>query len=128
MSVGDVSRFDFPVRSNNDLFQPFRFEDENGNPIDITGASFRMSIIEGVAGATPLVTLTSPAEIQITDAPNGLFDVSLSNARLVAEVLNASAQDAGSFEYDLVFISSGGIATTLFEGTITVQRGITPLI
>lgn len=117
MAAGVVS---FTLAQNGDFIQPLVWKDANGNPIDLTGYTAKMSIGDRrppvvtyytilstgmnpgitLGGDTGIITLTIPVDI--------VQDFSFVNA-----------------VYDLLLTSPSDITTPLLQGNIIIAPGVT---
>jgi len=86
-----------------------RVTDDYNKPVDLTGASVRFTVRKKVDGAKLIAKSSSnPAEIEITDAANGIFKIYLKPA-------DTKAMRPGGYLYDVeVTLSSGDVHTVVF--------------
>jgi len=106
-------------RGNNRVFSLAVQRD--GRPLDISGATFRFLVRKSVGDApsAAVITKTTGAGLAISDAPNGIVDITFvpsdTNPLYAPQVLI----------FDIEMTLSGEI-TTPVQGTLLVQRTITP--
>lgn len=95
-------------------------KDENGNAVDITGASIKFSVKERIGDASYVFQKTSAqsSEITITDAANGEYEVYIVPA-------NTQNLDIVSYQYDSELIVATGEVYTIVRGEFTVLAEIT---
>ena len=103
------------LKDNESLYRTFQYKSDDV-PVNITGASFKMHIKES-GGA---LALDASSFITITDAVNGKFELNIPQATIAANLTTGT-----SYDYSMLYISSGGIHKELFTGTVLVSDGIT---
>jgi hypothetical protein len=109
-------RVNIDIATNEDLRQPFALTDGVDQPIDITGATIEMEI-EQIDGPDRLELTTANTRIVVLDAAAGEFEIAVPAAVIV--VLTP-----GVYRHDLV-LKQAGRAQRIFEGTLTLSRGVT---
>lgn len=106
---------DFETANNEDFRYAFAIADEDGVPVDLTGASFRMDIETG-AGADVLTLSTSNGRV-VLDAPAGRIDLVVPAAVMAALKANFHAHD--------MLMTLGGQTTRLWAGNFSILQGVT---
>lgn len=104
----------------------------DGNPVDITGNTFRMQV-RSYAGApgSPLVDLATVSSgtvqgIFILNQVGGMFAVRISQATLAAMPQVVPAPMPSAFSYDIVIFDSGNNALgPVMQGNFTLYEGVT---
>jgi hypothetical protein len=106
---------DFSRKRGDTFSLSFTVQDSSGTAIDITGASFKLTINQD---AQPEDTTNQLAQLigVIVDAANGIvrFDPDATSVGTV-----------GVFFYDVEMTDSGGKVRTLTDGTWTIVQDIT---
>jgi hypothetical protein len=71
--------------SDADFYRGFSYQDINGNPIDLTGSTMHMGVRKDANDVAEVLLLTTDygGGITITDPPNGLFTVWITQAQLM---------------------------------------------
>lgn len=93
-------------------------QNDYGEPIDLTGHSFRMQVRATVEAASPVIELTTGnGRIPIDDAEAGKFTILLS-------ATETAGLTAGFYVYDLEWVR-GSEVERLFEGQLEVSREVT---
>ena len=111
--------------SNNDFVLSFTLYDDDATPVtvlDITGASLTWALSHSLSANNPnktplLIKSTAAGGITITDAPNGLVSVTISDAD--TEFLR------GTFYHELELTDTSGNKSVQATGTITLLRNVT---
>lgn len=108
---------DITTQSDADFICPFVLVDASKAPINLTGFALWMGVREKAADTDePLRLSTATGEIVITDAPNGKFTVTISQARL-------ARLPAGSYVHSLIRQSGAGPKIPCWTGTLTHTPG-----
>lgn len=108
--------FNFPDHTKDDTFEGVEFIlEENGSPIDLTGASIRMMLKLTPQDDAALTVFTPSDGLTITDAVNGIFQFD-------EQVISV---DAGEYFYDIEVTDSGGKVTTYVSGRWIICQDIT---
>lgn len=93
------------------------WNDDDGDPINLTGYSAAMQVRQTYKSTTPVVSVSSGSGITLGGALG-----------TVAVQVSATTTDdikAGRYVYDLELTSAGGEVTRLIEGTLTVTPEVT---
>ena len=106
---------DFSIDENATFGFALTYEDSNGDPVNLTGYSARLSIAADY-DTDPVLALTQAAGITITPL-TGRLDIAVTPAQTL--LLPSKGV------YDLVIQSGSGVVTRLIEGTIKVNKGVT---
>ena len=108
--------FNFPDTTKDDTFEGVEFVlEENGSPVDLTGASIRM-MLKLTVGASPALTVSTPSSgLTITNASGGVFEFD-------EQIISV---DAGNYLYDIEVTDSGGDITTYVAGNWVICPDIT---
>ena len=99
-----------------------KWQDPDGNPIDLTGYRIRMQIRQTPGSASTLLSFDS------SSLTTGQTIGSLDSAGVIDLELSAALTAALSFtlaEWDLTATSAGGEVTRLVEGKASVSPGVT---
>ena len=96
------------------------YADPNGVPIDLDGSTIRMDVRAKPDSTSTLFSLSSPSNgIVITDAPNGVFTITITDEQTSAP----SAPIDGV--YDVVVEDSAGAKSRILEGRALFTVGVT---
>jgi hypothetical protein len=109
--------------SDADFVGAFAYQQVGGAPIDLTGMALRMMVRRHAADATALIELsTANGLIEITDAPNGKFQITIPLSAL-------STLQAGDYEHSLIQTYSASTAPLtrddIWRGALTHAIGPT---
>jgi len=94
------------------------YRDNNGNAIDLTGASAKMQVRDGKGGAKLAVTLTSPSGGIVIDPTNGRLTIKMTPTQTNKLFYPKSS-------YDVMVVDSNGNKIKLLEGFMTLNRSVT---
>lgn len=108
------------ARTNADWSRAFVYQDTAGNPIDITGATFKMTVRKRADTAEALVVSTPDKGIKLTTPAAGKFSVKLSQSQL-------NSLGPGEFVHDLIAVFPSGSIEPIWEGTLVNVQGVTRL-
>ena len=108
----------FEVDQNATFCFIVEYKDNNGNAIDLTGASAKMQVRDTKGGAKLAVTLTSPSGGIVLDAPNGKLTIKLTPTQTSKLFYPKSS-------YDIMVIDSNANKIKLLEGFMTLNRSVT---
>lgn len=90
----------------------------DGIPVNLTGYTIKSSVTRSI-GSTPIYTMqSSNGGVAITNAASGQFSLTLASSV-------TSSWTKGNLAYDVLATSPGGVATTVFGGTMTVKDVVT---
>jgi hypothetical protein len=103
--------------SDADFYRGFAYQDINGVGIDLTDSQLRMGVRKNVEDVTELLLLTTDygGGISITDPPNGLFTVWITQEQL----LNLPPD---TYVHSLIR-DFGPLHLEMWSGTITHEAG-----
>jgi hypothetical protein len=105
------------TQNDADWIRQFAYQTVSGVPIDLTGNKMRMGVRRHAEDvAEQLLLTTENSGITITDAPNGLFTVWISQDQLVRLQL-------GDYDHSLVRLPSTGMQLRIWSGLLTVNAG-----
>jgi len=93
---------------------------KNGDSVDITGATFTLTVKWNVVDAGSIFTCTLGDGITVVDAPTGIIDITISSAKTSA----LPPYDL-ILPYDLQMIESSGDVSTVLLGNLTIRPDIT---
>lgn len=113
-----INKKTFTIRIGNDFQKLLEIKDSNDVAIDVTGYSFKMDIRKCKNDADVILSLTSPIDIDVSDAVNGNIVISISDT----VTLNLNE---GNAVYDLQWTTDLGIITTILEGNIQILETVT---
>ena len=108
----------FEVDQNATFRFVVEYKDDNGNAIDLTGASAKMQIRDTKGGAKLAVTLTSPSGGITIDGVDGKLTIKMTPTQTNKLFYPKSS-------YDLMVIDSNGNKIKLLEGFMTLSRSVT---
>ena len=94
------------------------YEDPEGDPIDLTGASAKMQVRDTKGGTKLAFTLTSPSGGITIDAPNGKLTVKMTPTQTNKLFYPKSS-------YDIMVTDSNSNKIKLLEGFLTLSRSVT---
>jgi hypothetical protein len=108
----------FEVDQNATFSFVLEYKDDNGNAIDLTGASAKMQVRDTKGGAKLAVTLTSPSGGIVIDQPNGKLTIKMTPTQTNKLFYPKSS-------YDVMVVDSNGNKIKLLEGFMTLNRSVT---
>jgi hypothetical protein len=108
----------FEVDQNATFSFVLEYKDDNGNAIDLTGASAKMQVRDTKGGAKLAVTLTSPSGGIVIDPVNGKLTIKMTPTQTNKLFYPKSS-------YDLMVVDSNGNKIKLLEGFMTLNRSVT---
>jgi hypothetical protein len=108
----------FEVDQNATFSFVLEYKDNNGNAIDLTGASAKMQVRDTAGGTKLAVTLTSPSGGITIDPTNGKLTVKLTPTQTTKLFYPKSS-------YDIMLVDSNANKTKLLEGFMTLSRSVT---
>lgn len=106
-------RFEF--RNNIDFIHTFRWIDDNGDPVDLSGSSLRLHVKRKASDAKPVLELSSE---------NGLATLTAGEINVFTLKFPRYSLPPGNYVFDLKRIVSGE-HLPLAEGEIQVAAGVT---
>lgn len=104
------------TQSDADFNRNFTYKTSGGAPIDITGKTFRMSLRKTAADEEVDLALVMNDGITISDAPNGVFNITIPQAKLAKLPPN-------TYVHSLIMTESGGAQTLIWNGTLIHSAG-----
>ncbi len=110
---------DIPIEQGATFTLDISVTDENGDAIDLTGYTARMTIKRDSREAAALLELTTANSRIVITAASGLVTLVLT----AAETAAISTWQRGV--YDLELVSGGGTVTRLCEGAVTLLAEVT---
>ena len=108
----------FEVDQNATFSFVLEYKDNDGNAIDLTGASAKMQVRDTKGGAKLAVTLTSPSGGIVIDPVNGKLTIKMTPTQTNKLFYPKSS-------YDLMVVDSNGNKIKLLEGFMTLNRSVT---
>jgi uncharacterized protein YndB with AHSA1/START domain len=108
----------FDVDQNATFSFVVEYKDEDGNAIDLTGASAKMQVRDVKGGSRLAVTLTSPSGGIIINGSLGKLTVTLTPTQTNKLFYPKSV-------YDIMVIDSNVNKIKLLEGFMTLSRSVT---
>ena len=108
----------FEVDQNATFSFVVEYKDENGNAIDLTGASAKMQVRDVKGGTKLAVTLTSPSGGIVINGLLGKLTVTLTPTQTNKLFYPKSV-------YDIMVIDSNVNKIKLLEGFLTLNRSVT---
>ncbi len=110
-------RVNFQSATNADLRQAFKLTDSNGGAVSLTGATMRMEL-DSLAGGDVIEASSANGRIVVTNAVLGEFSLAVPAAAM-------SALAPGVYQHDLLLTRTDGSVQRVWEGTLTLNRGVT---
>jgi hypothetical protein len=108
----------FEVDQNATFVFVIEYKDNDGNAIDLTGASAKMQVRDTKGGAKLAVTLSSLEGSILIDGPEGKLTVKMTPTQTNKLFYPKSS-------YDIMVIDSNGNKIKLLEGFMTLSRSVT---
>ena len=108
----------FEVDQNATFSFVVEYKDDNGNAIDLTGASAKMQVRDVKGGTKLAVTLTSPSGGIVINGPLGKVTVTLTPTQTNKLFYPKSV-------YDIMVVDSNVNKIKLLEGFLTLNRSVT---
>ena len=123
MAAGNYS---FTIEQGTTFTRIFKYKDEDGNPVDLTGYDVRMQIRSSYDSAV-LASLTSGSGDFVVsvppDAAEGVTDKN--QIKLTISANNTAAYTFDQALYDIELESGTGVVTRLLQGKIKLSREVT---
>lgn len=123
MAAGNYS---FTIEQGTTFTRVFKYKDENGAPVDLTGYDVRMQIRSSFDSAV-LASLTSGSGDFVVsvppDAADGVTDKN--QIKLTISATNTAAYTFDQALYDIELESETGVVTRLLQGKIKLSREVT---
>ena len=109
---------DFELVSGNDKTLRFTLTDENGDPVNLTGATIIWAFAKTATSKASLFDYTSPANVTITDPPtDGLFEVDIQRA-------DTEGFKGGEYYHECRVQSAAGNKITVAYGVVTLLDNV----
>ena len=108
---------DFELVSGNDKTLKFTTTDEDGAAVNLTGATIIWAFAKSETAKTPLFDYTSPANVTITNAVGGLFEVEIQSA-------DTESLKGGEYYHEARVESSTGNKITVAYGVVTLLDNV----
>ena len=108
----------FEVDQNATFSFVVEYKDDNGNAIDLTGASAKMQVRDVKGGTKLAVTLTSPSGGIVINGPLGKLTVTLTPTQTNKLFYPKSV-------YDIMVVDTNVNKIKLLEGFMTLNRSVT---
>ena len=108
---------DFELVSGNDKTLSFKTLDQDDVVVDLTGATIIWAMSNMAKNKKRIITYTSPVQVTITDAVNGLFTVDILDT-------DTEALPAADYYHEARSTSAAGLKTTLAYGTVKLLSNI----
>ena len=122
--MAKITSYTYTIRIGDDFRQKLTLKDkETGNPLNLSGYSFKMEISECKSNLDPILTLESPIGIsgigiEIDDAINGNIFL------IISKNITKDLTDTNAV-YDLKWTTDVGQVTTILEGNIQILETVT---
>lgn len=107
----------FELVSGNDKTLRFTALDEFDAIINLNGATIVWAFANSEKAKAPLITYTSPTNVTITDADNGLFEVAIQSA-------DTEDLKGGDYYHECRLTSAAGNKITLAYGAVSLLDNI----
>jgi len=108
---------DFELFSGNHKTLHCTVLDEDGNAVDITGATIVWALANHENSKSRLITYTSPTNVTIVAPLLGTFDVSIQGPA-------TEALKSGEYYHEARVTSSGGSVTTVIFGKVDLKHNV----
>lgn len=108
----------FEVDQNATFTFIVEYKDNNGLPIDLTGATAKMQVRDTKGGTKLAFSLTSPSGGIIIDPTNGKLTIKITPTQTNKMFYPKSS-------YDIMVVDSNGNKIKLLEGFMTLSRSVT---
>lgn len=112
-----AATYNFSIDAGSDYSFQIQYLDATNTPISLTGASIVMTVREQIFSDCATEFTTSNGKITITNAPNGIFMVTLSGS-------DTTEWSKPTYQYD-IFVYFTSSQYKILGGTITVIPAIT---
>ena len=112
-----LSTYDIATEQGSTYGSVVTYEDDNGDPVNLTGYTASMQVRTYAGAAVPSLTLASSSGLT-TGGAAGTIAISILASAL-------SAVRAGGYVYDLEIQSPGGVVTKLLSGKFTIEQEVT---
>jgi|TARA_R110000823_G_scaffold206862_1_gene337556 hypothetical protein len=123
MAAGNYS---FTIEQGTTFERIFKYKDENGSPVDLTGYDVRMQI-RSTYGSDILASLTSGSGDFVISVPVDAAE-GVTDKNQIKLTISASHTAAYTFDqalYDIELESGTGVVTRLLQGKIKLSREVT---
>ncbi len=110
-------KHNFVFEQGTSIERVITWTDQQDVPIDNTGYTAAMQLRKLHASATAILSLGSPADINV-GGTDGKFTIVVASAVMITLA-------AGRYVYDFEITSSGGIVTRLLEGSRIITPEVT---
>ena len=105
------------TQNDADFMRSFAYQTVDGVPIDLTGNKLRMGVRRHAEDAAEQMLLTTEnGGLTITDAPNGKFQMWITNEQLLTLQL-------GDYAHSLIRLLDPDLQFRIWTGTLTVNAG-----
>tara|TARA_R110000737_G_scaffold51736_1_gene73227 strand:+ start:96 stop:473 length:378 start_codon:yes stop_codon:yes gene_type:complete len=124
MAAGNYS---FTIEQGTTFTRIFKYKDEDGNPVDLTGYDVRMQIRSTYDSAT-LASLTSGSGDFVLSVPIDAISPHTTTKNQIKLTISATNTAAYNFDqalYDIELESETGVVTRLLQGKIKLSREVT---
>jgi hypothetical protein len=120
MLIADPNNGDLTM-DRGDYFDPeFTITDQNGNPLDVTGASFKLTVkasLDDAIGAAVFQLTSGASQFDLSGAASGVVKA------LGPEALTQGL--AGDYTYDLEMVLSGKTRTVQKAALLRIDKDVT---
>jgi hypothetical protein len=106
------------IRIGDDFSKLLQITSDGETPIDMTGYSFEMQIRKCKSDATAILSLSSPTDIDITDAADGNIIINITDTV-------TSTLDEVNAVFDLKWTTDLAKVTTILEGNVQILETVT---
>ena len=103
---------DFTMYSGDTKLLEITVLDQDGDPVDLTGATVKWQMAKKVTSDTPVLSKEIGSGVVIMNPTAGRFDISLQPAD--------TAAIKGAYYHEAEITESGGDVATVLAGTITI--------
>lgn len=116
--------YDIYIERGADWELPLKYKDKDGVVVNITNYTIEAEIKE-MADLSAAVTL--PITVQLTDATNGEFLLSLTKAQTssLTDAIGPNYQYKKEYAYDVLITPGGGKTKRMLNGKANVSPGVT---
>lgn len=123
MAAGNYS---FTIEQGTTFERIFKYKDEDGNPLDLSGYDIRMQIRSSFDSAI-LANLTSGSGDFVISVPADAAEgvTAKNQIKLTISASHTAAYTFDQARYDIELESTAGVVTRLLQGKIKLSREVT---
>ncbi len=107
----------FELTSGNDKVLNFVHRNEDGNIVDITGATISWALANSQKAKSRIIFYTTPVNVTIVNAVKGEYRVDI-------QAGDTEPLTGRDYYHEVRITSAGGVVHTAAFGTVTVRRNV----